>query len=501
LTRGEPVAVRRRFDGIVWSVGLRFDRVYCLVGGTYVKKYLVCAGALAALASLGTVAHAADATDDSLTWFGVTLYGTVDVGYTYQNRGVPLNDYFPPGLEYMVQKNATKNISSLSENAMSQSKVGLRGTHEFYPGFSGIFRLETHFNPLSGNLSDGVKSVVQNNGVPPVNQNTNGDSNRAGQAFGGAAYAGISSPTYGTLTIGRQGSLLLDDVIKYDPMGGSYAFSFVGYSGTVIGSGDTQDGRLDNSVKYFNQIGKFRIAGMFQNGTGTGSGGNAIEANVGGDPLPGLSIDATYANKKDAILATPASVAQFRTCAPPTITTSCLPSTISPGTAVNATVSDNWTWGVNLSYVWQTFKFYGAFQDIHFRNPQTPLAVGAPDIGGYTLGWVNNNAYPQGAKILQYMWTGVKYSYNPHIDVTVAWYYIIQNQFRHGAGIACPGGIADNAACSGREAGYSLVGNYKFNRHFDVYAGAMYSHLADGFAAGGPNTFTIDPTIGGRFNF
>ena len=456
------------------------------------KKYLACAGALAALASLANVAHAADATDDSLTWFGVTLYGTFDVGYTYQNRGVPLSDYFPPGLEYMVQKNASKQISTVSENAMSQSKVGLRGTHEFYPGFSGVFRLETHFNPLNGNLSDGVKSVVQNNGVSQVNQNTNGDSNRAGQPFGGAAYAGVSSPTYGTLTIGRQSSLLLDNVVKYDPLGGSYAFSFVGYSGTVIGSGDTQDGRLDNSVKYFNQIGKFRIAGQFQNGAGTGSGGNALEANVGGDPLPGLSIDAAYANKKDAILATPASAAQMAT----------LPATISASTAVNAAVSDNWTWGVNGSYVWKALKFYASFQDIHFRNPQTRLAVGAPDIGGYTLAFVNNNPYPQGAKILQYMWTGAKYSYNSHLDVTVAWYYIIQNQFRRGAGIACPGGVGDNAACSGREAGYSLVGDYKFNRHFDVYAGAMYSHIADGFAAGPTQTtFTIDPTIGGRFNF
>jgi predicted porin len=505
-------------DQVRPCIGERWpDSFSSLWGRNYVKKYLAAAGALTALAGIGNLAYAADAApDDSLTWFGVTLYGTVDVGYTYQTRGTPLNDYFPPGLEYMVQKNATKKISSISENGLSQSKVGLRGIQEFYPGFSGIFKLETHFNPLSGNLSDGVKSVVQNNGVFAPKQTTNGDSNRAGQPFGGAAYAGIQSTPWGTLTIGRQNSLLLDNVLKYDPLGGSYAFSFVGYSGTVIGSGDTQDGRLDNSVKYFNQIDKFRIAGMFQNGAGTGSGGNAGEANIGADPIPGLSIDAAYANKRDAILATPASPAQFRTCAPPAITTSCLPSTISADTATNVTVSDNWTWGVNASYVWTAFKFYGSFQDIHFRNPHVPLAVGAPDIGGYTLGWVNNDAYPQGAKIFQYMWSGVKYSYDQHLDITAAWYYILQNQFRHGAGITCPGGnlgatFHENPGCSGREAGYSLVADYKFNRHFDAYAGIMWSHLADGLAAGtapsagnpafNSNIVTIDPTIGGRFNF
>ena len=469
------------------------------------KRYLAYAGALTALAGLANVAYAADTTDDSLTWFGVTLYGTVDVGYTYQNRGAPLSDYFPPGLEYMVQKNGTRSVSSLSENAMSQSKIGLRGIYEFYPGYSGVFKLETHFNPLSGNLSDGVKSVVQNNGLAARQQASNGDSNRAGQPFGGAAYAGVQSP-YGTVTIGRQNSLLLDNVIKYDPLGGSYAFSFVGYSGTVIGTGDTQDGRLDNSVKYFNQIGMFRIAGMFQNGTGTGSGGNAVEADIGGDPLPGLSIDASYANKRDAILATPAATGVFKPCVAPTVPPNCLPTTVSFDSAVNATVSDDWEWGLNGSYVWRTFKFYGSFQDIHFRNPNVHLAPGMPDIGGYTLGWVNNNPYPQKAKILEYMWTGMKYSFTPHLDFYAAWYYILQNQFRYGTGISCPGGskaatAAENAGCSGREAGYSLVADYKFNRHFDVYAGAMYSHLADGLAAGGPNIMTIDPTIGGRFNF
>jgi predicted porin len=462
-----------------------------------VKKYLAYAGALAALAGLGNVAYAAEA-DDSLTWFGVTLYGTVDVGYTYQNRGTPLSDYFPVGLETMVQKNASKQISSLSENGMSQSKVGLRGTHEFLPGWSGVFKLETHFSPLSGNLSDGVKSVIQNNGVSQINQNTNGDSNRAGQAFGGAAYAGVSSPTYGTLTFGRQNSLLLDNISKYDPLGGSYAFSFLGYSGTSGGNGVTQDARLDNAVKYFNQVGKFRIAGMFASGGG-GSPGNGIQADVGGDPLPGWSIDAAYANEKDAIIISPASAAQVTPCVAPA-TTGCLLPLIDPSTAVNATVSDNWSWEVATSYQWQQFKFSGAYEDIHFRNPQVHLNVGAPDIGGYVIGWVNNNAYPQSAKIIQYMWFGGKYSYNSHFDVYLAWYYFTQNNFNKT--VHCPGGTADNAACSGREAGYSLVADYKFDRHFDIYAGAMYSHIADGLAAGPTQTtFTIDPTIGGRFNF
>ena len=178
------------------------------------KKYLAAAGALTALAGMVNAAYAADATDDSLTWFGVTLYGTVDVGYTYQNRGVPLNDYFPTGLEYMVQKNATKAISSISENGMSQSKVGLRGTYNFYQDWSAVFKLEAGFNPLSGNLSDGPKSVAQNNGIAATSQNAQGDSSRAGQPFQGLAMRSFrrdDSPRRAVAKLIDKASLPLDN--------------------------------------------------------------------------------------------------------------------------------------------------------------------------------------------------------------------------------------------------------------------------------------------------
>jgi len=300
------------------------------------KQFLAYASALTVLAGWANAAYAADGADESLTWFGVTLYGTVDVGYTYQNRGTPLNDYFPTGLQYLIQPSNNRSISSLSENGLSQSKIGLRGTREFLEGWAGIFKLETGFNPLSANLSDALKAITQNNGVPLANRTTQGDSSRAGQPFQGAAYGGVSSPVYGTLTVGRQNGLLLDNVLKYDPMGGSYAFSVIGYSGAAAGSGDTQDARLDNSVKYINQVGLFRIGAQFQSGGGTGSGGNATEFDLGGDFLPGLSVDAAYVNKKGAILAAPLGVALARCPTAPAFggassAVNCLPAGILVG--------------------------------------------------------------------------------------------------------------------------------------------------------------------------
>jgi predicted porin len=458
------------------------------------NKYVAAAGVLAALGGFANAASAAEPTDDSLTWFGVTLYGTVDVGYTYATRSVPLNDYFTTGEEYLIQKNSNRKISTISENAMSQSKVGLRGTHEFYEGWSGVFKLETAFNPLSGEVTDALRSMVQNNGIAPVNQNSNADSSRAGQPFQ-SAYAGVSSRTWGTLTFGFQNSLLLDNVLKYDPLAGSYAFSVIGFSGAAGGSGDTEDARLENSVKYVNQIDRFRIGAQYQSGNGTSAQGNASEFELGGD-YGGLSMDATYVNKHGAISSTALTAAQVAT----------LPAhLISPDNALSGTVSDNWTASLDASFAYRAVKVFLGYEDVHFRKPSHPLPIGAETIGGYVLGAVNNTAYDAHERIQQIPWAGVKYSFTPKFDVIVAWYEYIQNHYNPTA--TCPGGnqarnaSRESGTCSGRLEAYSLVADYRFDRHFDVYAGAMWSHVADGLASGYLYNVTIDPTIGGRFSF
>ena len=56
-------------------------------------------------------------------------------------------------------------------------------------------------------------------------------------------------------------------------------------------------------------------------------------------------------------------------------------------------------------------------------------------------------------------------------------------------------------ACSGSLEAFSFNADYRFNVHFDVYAGAMYSGVHDGFAAGYLATTNINPTIGIRYKF
>ena len=459
-------------------------------------------GAIAGLASLVNAAHAAGGSNDSLTWFGITLYGIVDVGYTYQNRGVPLNDYYPAGLQYVIQRSNNRSTSSMSENALSQSKIGLRGDHELFEGWSGSFGLETGINPLSGHISDGLKSITQNNGVPLANRTALGDSSRAGQLFQGAAYAGVGSPLYGRITVGRQDGLFGNNVRRYDLLNSSNAFSV--YTGGARGLGDTENARLDNSIEYVNQVGRCRVGAQLQPGGRAASGGRAAEFILGWDFRHGLSVDASYASKKGAIQAAPLDVPVAK-C--PTASAlggassavNCLPPGISPHNAVAATVSDNWTWSLGASYLYEHVDVRMGYENIHARNPQTALAAGSQDIGGYILGFVDNDAYPNGAKILQITWLGAKYSFSESFDLVGAWYHYNQNKYNFSA--KCPGGTKDAPACSGRLDAYSFVADYRFNQHFDAYTGFMWSHVADGLAAGYLNTWTIDPTIGVRFKF
>jgi hypothetical protein len=92
----------------------------------------------------------------------------------------------------------------------------------------------------NGNAS---KTDIINNGLPRSSYSYAIDGARAGQLFNDEIYGGISSEHFGTLTFGRERSLGTDAMLQYDPAGGSYAFSYIGYNGTMAGGGDTENSR------------------------------------------------------------------------------------------------------------------------------------------------------------------------------------------------------------------------------------------------------------------
>jgi predicted porin len=471
---------------------------------------------------LATAAKYLDS-DDTLTWHGVTFYATVDVAVGSQSHGTALNSDYAPGTEELLGKNSNHAVTGLNPNGLSQSSYGIRGTEELLNGLSLVFRADGGFDPVTGTLSNGVKSVLDNNGVALRSQTSNGDSSRDGQVFNNMAYFGLSNPTFGSITFGRHQTVLADAVIASDPQGGAYAASVVGYSGAAGGAGNTEDFRLDDTIKYSVKYGPIRLAALYQfaGNTNPGKGDDAYQGGIGVDYM-GFTLDFDYAHKNDAIAVSSTTTALDVTAAsltgatpvigrPLTPTVAGTPITIGTLTATNqylsATVSDNTAMMVSATYTPDFLPFkvklFGAYERIDLQNPSSALAAGFSTVGGYEVGLVNAQTgatatYNEG-KQLDYYWGGIKYWVIPEVTLTPAYYRIEQNNYSGRTQIACL--RAALGSCSGTENVGSFVIDWNLTKRFDVYTAIMYSHVEEGLDIGYINNNTMSEMIGGRVKF
>ena len=147
----------------------------------------VCWCALAALASTFVLNHAARAaepapaappapgpcaslhefvaTDCALTWNGITLYGTYDVGVGWVSHGLPENGYNYEG-ESLVNRNGNHSQVLIAPNNLSQTGLGLKGRIEFMDDWFAVFNASTGINPQSGQLANLGATNVADNGLP-----------------------------------------------------------------------------------------------------------------------------------------------------------------------------------------------------------------------------------------------------------------------------------------------------------------------------------------------
>jgi predicted porin len=464
--------------------------------------YLTAAAMGLALACASALADVKDPLPDSLSLGGVTVYGTVDVGYAYQNHGVPLSSQYVGGLEYQAfttTRNFAGSVSTLAESGLEQSKIGIRVSEPITDDLSLVARAETGFNPLSAQLTDACASIVTNSGKPQGDQTANADSSRCGQPFNSVLFGGVSSPTYGTLTIGRQNSLQLDTLVLADPQLLSYAFSFLGYSGFNGGAGSTQAARWDNAVKYVFQSGLVHAAGMYSvGGQDIGILSKAYGANVG-VTFNGLTIDAVYQSEKGAVNLRSA----FDNAANPTPT---------PGLA--AFLSDDTSYNLMGRY---TFELGNATKDkvtvyagySHIQKAHADYTPGVEAEGNYPLDiGININDSAE----YNMEWVGARYTVNTNWNLSAAYYHSTQNSWTIGKGPTGNDGIGCSAAgllCAGDFNEVSTVVDYVFNKHYDLYAGVNWSEVTDGLAngfvgttvgtSGSENQVTV--MLGGRVKF
>lgn len=133
----------------------------------------------------------------------VTIYGLLDTALVASGGG---------------PKGSTVKLESGVSNG---SRLGFKGNEDLGGGLSAIFTLE------SGILAD------------------TGASDQSGTLFGRQAFVGLSSRTAGTLTMGRQYTLMFETLTEVDPFANNYG----GASGQLM-SGEKAGTRQNNTVEY-----------------------------------------------------------------------------------------------------------------------------------------------------------------------------------------------------------------------------------------------------------
>ena len=121
--------------------------------------------------------------DCPLTYAGFTLYGTLDAGYGYDTAGVPFGNSYISGVYYGIQKASRGGRWSWSPNALSPSTLGLKMEEPLVGDWLLIGAAEFGYNPYSGMLANGPRTLADNNLNPLANQTANGDGSRAGSGI------------------------------------------------------------------------------------------------------------------------------------------------------------------------------------------------------------------------------------------------------------------------------------------------------------------------------
>jgi predicted porin len=467
-------------------------------------------------------------TDCALTWHGITLYGVYDVGVGYVSHGLPENAVNFEG-ESLVNRNGYQHRFLIAPNNLQQTGFGIRGREEFWHGWSVVFNASTGINPQSGQLANASATNIQNNGLPRSAYTIAIDGSRAGQAFNDEFYAGISSTTLGTLTFGRQRALGTDTMLLYDPAGGGYAFSYIGYNGTMAGGGDTEDARWDDALKYRLTYGPVHFGAMYKFADGSGGCYSASatwtaatctpeEAHNnaygfdGGGVYGKFSADVVFQHYNQAIsvlnpLLGPQSPTQPYQSTTDSINTNPIngANVIETTNTLYGIVTDNRAIMFAARYTWDRFRLFAGYEFIRQANPSNPLGVGALDQGGYLLSGVEDNNLDS-PKHVQIWWTGGKYAIDRKTDITAAWYHQLQNDFR--VPTTCTP-ESYRASCAGNLNEESLYVDHHFTPRFDGFAGIAVSYVQGGLAIAIPHgpgvpykyDTNLAPTIGGRFTF
>jgi len=263
--------------------------------------------AFTAISALSSSVYAGD--DSSLFKYAngdveASMYGLVDAAFINVNHSLGLNNALPnQAYPFAGASNTATSKTALVNGGLSDSRMGIKGAYRLTDDVKAIFNVESGFDITNMQINNAAKTLARNSGTG-ANSTVNADSSLNGGLFDRAAWVGMASKSYGSLTAGTQNSPVKDAIGEYDPAP-SDTFSPFGESGTVGGGmGSSEASRMHNSVKYAtNSINGFTASIAYQFGNDIATNyGNQYAAKIAYNS-GSFGVTAAYSKAKDAVVA------------------------------------------------------------------------------------------------------------------------------------------------------------------------------------------------------
>ena len=426
---------------------------------------------LLAIAALTAFAGAAQAQSS------VTVYGLLDVGIMGQSNSNMLNGSTGGtsagyGLPSSSAYPRNGNSFGFLQGGQSASRLGFKGSEDLGGGTKAIFTLEQGVNADNGSQ---YATGLPGNGKTTTgmgNMASIGDSSNQGQLFNRGAYAGLSDAKYGTLTLGRQQTLMMDNIGGYDPVN-AQQFSPLAFSGQFGGGGTTDNARANGAIKYKKTVMGFDVNALYAPGgyAGNNGVGTRLEGQIGYEAAK-WGVQALTSFQEDA---TGLSGVTQGTTATGTAAGAYYPNGLTAGTnQVNVNVYNTRSTQLTAKYSpVDKLMLKGGFQYQYLGTPSSMQYVaGQPVLSNGSGFSVFTYQAAQTPLTKNTFWLGANYDFTPAVKGSIGYYQ--QNANQNGLTLA------------GKTTYISAMTEYYLSKRTNLYAAASQVNFT-GSAVGAPS--------------
>jgi predicted porin len=436
---------------------------------------------LLAIAALTAFAGAAQAQSS------VTVYGVLDVGVMGQSNSNMLNGStggtsagYGASSSSSYPKNG--NAFGFMQGGESASRIGFKGQEDLGGGTKAVFTLEQGVNTDNGSQ---YATGLPGNGKTTAgmgNMSNTGDSSNQGQLFNRGAYAGLSNDKWGTLTLGRQQTLMLDNIGGYDPVN-AQQFSPLAFSGQFGGGGTTDNARANGAIKLKEKIMGFDVSALYAPGgyAGNNGVGTRLEGQIGYEAAK-WGVQAITSYQEDATALSGASYGQAISTAAGVV--SPTGSTTAGTNQVTATVYNTRSVQLTGKYMpMDKLWLKGGFQ---YQNLGTPsnfqYISGQPVLPNGSGFSVFSYTAAQTPLIKNTWWLGANYDFTPAIKGSLGYYQQNVN--------------ASGATLGGSTKFISAMAEYYMSKRTNLYAAAsQVNFTGTNIGAASYSNANVQPTV------